>query len=134
MVRYGAVEQEMRPMKADDLLITRLQLLIIMAKAYLKGYPLGKYRKKAISRNARFVFYEAIIRTGGRNSESSSENRLVRRLGRRNNWIISFSSVPSCWRLCSTRLLKANPRGVSVIGPWPKMSIIFASIFPTAFN
>ena len=71
MIRFGAVEQEMRPIQADDLLVTRLQLLIVMAKAYLKGYPLGKYRRQAIYRNARFVFYESMIRASGRRSESS---------------------------------------------------------------
>ena len=81
MTRFGAVEQEMRPMMTDDLLVSRLQLLIIMAKAYLKGYPLGHFRQKAISRNARFVFYEAVIRTkGGRprplqNKPSRKTNR-----------------------------------------------------------
>jgi hypothetical protein len=63
MIRIGAVEQEMRSMIADDVLVTRLQLLIVMAKAYLKGYPLGRYRRQAIYRNARFVFHEAVIRT-----------------------------------------------------------------------
>ena len=72
MIRYGAAEQEMRPMTTDDLLVSRLQLLIIMAKAYLKGYPMGEFRKKAISRNARFVFYEAVVRTGSRRYRPSS--------------------------------------------------------------
>ena len=71
MIRCGAVEQEMRSMISDDLLVSRLQLLIIMAKAYLKGYPLGEYRKKAIARNARFVFYEAVIRAGRRRPMTS---------------------------------------------------------------
>lgn len=73
MIRYGVAEQEMRPMDSDDLLVTRLQLLIVMAKAYLKGYPLGKYRRQAIYRNARFVFYEAVIRSGPGQSESAHQ-------------------------------------------------------------
>ncbi len=61
--RYGTDAQKMRPMVKDDILISRLGLLIIMAKAYLKSYPMGEFRKQAITENARFVFYEALIRT-----------------------------------------------------------------------
>ena len=46
----------MRPMTEDDVLVSRLNLLIIMAKAYLKSYPLGEFRRKAIIENAEFVF------------------------------------------------------------------------------
>jgi hypothetical protein len=63
LVRYGTTSPQMRPMAKDDILISRLGLLIIMAKAYLKSYPMGEFRKKAITDNARFVFYEALIRT-----------------------------------------------------------------------
>ena len=52
----------MRPMTEDDVLVSRLNLLIIMAKAYLKSYPMGEFRRKAIVVNAGFVFQEAIIR------------------------------------------------------------------------
>lgn len=73
MIRYGAVAQKMRPMQKDDLLISRVKLLIIMAKAKLKGYPMGDFRKDAIAENARFVFYEALIRTASNPPESPSE-------------------------------------------------------------
>ncbi len=63
LTRYGTDARQMRPMVKDDILISRLSLLIIMAKAYLKSYPMGEFRKKAITENARFVFYEALIRT-----------------------------------------------------------------------
>jgi len=63
MIRYGAVAQKMRPMGHNDVLISRLKLLIIMAKATLKGYPTGDYRKVAIVENARFVFHEAFSRS-----------------------------------------------------------------------
>lgn len=56
MIRYGAAAQKMRPMGQNDVLVSRLKLLIIMAKATLKGYPTGDYRKGAIVENARFVF------------------------------------------------------------------------------
>jgi len=68
--RYGTDAQKMRPMVKDDILISRLSLLIIMAKAYLKSYPMGEFRKKAITENARFVFYEALIRTHSNNTPS----------------------------------------------------------------
>ena len=63
MIRYGAMAQKMRPMGHSDVLISRLKLLIIMAKATLKGYPTGDYRQVAIVENARFVFLEALART-----------------------------------------------------------------------
>lgn len=63
MIRFGARAQDMRPMPSSDLFILRLKLLIIMAKAYLKGNPLGNYRKKAIIETANFVFYEALFQT-----------------------------------------------------------------------
>ena len=74
MIRFGAAQETMRPVIADDVLVTRLQLLIIMAKAYLKGYPLGTYRRQAIYLNARFVFYEAVIRTGVKHKQASGDN------------------------------------------------------------
>lgn len=62
MIRYGSAARAMRPMVSDDVLISRLNLLIIMAKAHLKGYPLGDFRKNAITRNARHIFYDALMR------------------------------------------------------------------------
>jgi hypothetical protein len=55
-VRFGAEGRAMRPMTEDDVLVSRLNLLIIMAKAYLKSYPMGEFRRKAIIENAGFVF------------------------------------------------------------------------------
>ena len=52
----------MRPITEDDVLVSRLNLLIIMAKAYLKSYPMGEFRRKAISENAEFVFRQALAR------------------------------------------------------------------------
>lgn len=43
---------------------SRLKLLIIMARAYLKGCPLGKYRKQAIAENANQVFYHSLQLAG----------------------------------------------------------------------
>ncbi len=64
MIRYGTAASAMRPMASDDVLISRLKLLLIMAKAYLKGYPLGDFRRIAITQNARHIFYQALNRNG----------------------------------------------------------------------
>ena len=47
-------------MSIDHNFLSRLKLLIIMAKAYLKNYPIGKYRKSAIIENAHHVFYHSL--------------------------------------------------------------------------
>jgi len=47
-------------MTIDDIFLSRLKLLIIMAKAYLKNYPIGRYRKSAIIDNAHHVFYHSL--------------------------------------------------------------------------
>lgn len=60
MIRYGAAAKEMRSMADEDIFFLRLQMLIIMAKGYLKGYPIGERRKTAISENARFIFYQSL--------------------------------------------------------------------------
>jgi hypothetical protein len=62
-VRYGTEAYGMRPMTIGDIFLSRLNLLVIMAKAFLKSYPMGQFRKKAIVENAHFVFYEALSRT-----------------------------------------------------------------------
>jgi hypothetical protein len=60
MNKFGPMPIDMREMSSDDILLSRLKLLIIMVKAYLIGYPLGKYRKHAIIENAHYVFYRAM--------------------------------------------------------------------------
>jgi hypothetical protein len=47
-------------MSGEDIFSSRLKLLIIMAKAYLTGCPIGKYRKQAIIENSRYVFYHSL--------------------------------------------------------------------------
>jgi hypothetical protein len=74
-VRYGTETHGMRPMTMDDILISRLNLLIIMAKAYLKSYPMGEFRRKAIVENAEFVFYEALGRTQSRSPSSNIKSQ-----------------------------------------------------------
>ena len=60
MIKLGATSGEMREMSDDDIFLSRLKLLIIMAKAYLKDCPIGKYRKSAIIENAHHVFYHSL--------------------------------------------------------------------------
>ena len=60
MIRLGPASEEMRPMTQNDVFLSRLKLLIIMAKAYLKNFPIGKYRKLAIIENAHSVFYHSM--------------------------------------------------------------------------
>ena len=50
----------MRKMSEHYVFTSRLKLLIIMVSAYLKGCPLGKYRKQAIAENANQVFYHSL--------------------------------------------------------------------------
>jgi hypothetical protein len=69
-IRYGRDAENMRPMISEDILISRLNLLVIMAKAYLKSYPVGEFRRKAIRENARCVFHEACLRTLAANSRA----------------------------------------------------------------
>lgn len=78
MIRYGAVQSAMRPMISDDLLISRLKLLVIMAKAYLKGYPLGDFRRNAVTGNARHIFYDTLNRSGSETASFSDKQSPAR--------------------------------------------------------
>jgi hypothetical protein len=60
MMKLGLTAGEIRAMSIDDIFLSRLKLLIIMAKAYLKKYPIGKYRKSAVIENAHHVFYHSL--------------------------------------------------------------------------
>jgi hypothetical protein len=59
MIKLGQPPEEMRTISIADIFLSRLKLIIIMAKAYLKGYPIGRYRKSAIIENAHHVFYQS---------------------------------------------------------------------------
>ena len=74
-VRYGSESHGMRPMTMDEIFISRLNLLIIMAKAYLKSYPMGEFRRKAIVENAKFVFCEALVRTQSRTPSTNIKSQ-----------------------------------------------------------
>jgi hypothetical protein len=74
-VRFGTETSAMRPMTKDDILVSRLNLLIIMAKAFLKSYPMGEFRRKAIEENAAFVFYETLVRTRSTRTPLVTDNQ-----------------------------------------------------------
>ena len=60
MITLGPASGEMREMSDDDIFLSRLKLLIIMARAFLKDFPIGKYRKSAIIENAHHIFYYSL--------------------------------------------------------------------------
>jgi hypothetical protein len=60
MLRLGCPPPKTREMDLDDIYFSRLKLLIIMAKAFINGYPLGEPRRQAILENARHVETESI--------------------------------------------------------------------------
>ena len=59
MLRLGSKPEHMREMELDDVFLSRLQLLVIMAKAYLNQYPLGEFRQRSILENAALVQIDA---------------------------------------------------------------------------
>lgn len=63
MIRAGT--ETLREMTFDDVFIARLNLLAIMSLAYLKGFPLGSTRSKAIIENCKIISKEIIDWTGG---------------------------------------------------------------------
>lgn len=60
MLRLGSSHAHNREMDLDDIFLSRLKLLIVMGKAYLKGYPLGEHRRQAMLENARHIETESI--------------------------------------------------------------------------
>ncbi|MGD9106035.1 MAG: hypothetical protein PVH55_06375 [Desulfobacterales bacterium] len=60
MPKLKPISGEMNNVSEYHLFASRLKLLIIMAKAYLNGCPLGNHRKQAILENANQVFYHSL--------------------------------------------------------------------------
>ena len=60
MKKFGVPNSKMKKTQEKDLFLPRLHLLVIMAKAYLQGMPVGDYRKKAIVDNAHHLFYQSL--------------------------------------------------------------------------
>lgn len=71
MLRFGSDPADMGEMSEEDISLSRLQLLIIMCKAYLKDYPLGEYRKEAVIKNAQEVSKD--VTSLGSDVESTQE-------------------------------------------------------------
>lgn len=69
MLRFGSPPAQTREMDLDDIYISRLKLIVIMAEAYLDGYPLGEHRRQAMIENANALTQESIA-LGGLNSDS----------------------------------------------------------------
>jgi hypothetical protein len=60
MIRFGATSENASEMDLDRIFISRLELLIVMARAYLEGYPLGAVRKSAMIGNANYITAESV--------------------------------------------------------------------------
>ncbi len=60
MLRLGAMNDQSCEMDLDQIFISRLKLLIIMTRTYLRGYPLGAVRKSAIVNNADYIAAESV--------------------------------------------------------------------------
>ena len=59
MIRLGSSSPGTREMDLDDIFFSRLKLMIVMAKAFLDGYPLGKHRSRAMLENAEYIETDA---------------------------------------------------------------------------
>ena len=60
MLRLGARPDKASEMDLDHIFISRLKLLIVMARTYLRRYPLGSVRKSALVKNADYITAESI--------------------------------------------------------------------------
>ena len=52
MKRFGSKTNEMKKMDENDIFLQRVNLLVVVVKAVMKGYPIGEYRKEAALDNA----------------------------------------------------------------------------------
>lgn len=55
---FGQQIESAREIDIDDIFVSRLALLTIMLKSFLKGCPMGVPRKKALLNNARHIQWE----------------------------------------------------------------------------
>lgn len=76
MIRLGSENGQMKALTRDDVFIVRLNLLVIMSQAYLKGFPVGSIRAKAIIENSRIIAREIIDWTGGEFTNFRSDNEI----------------------------------------------------------
>ncbi|MDX2447263.1 MAG: hypothetical protein QNK29_08735 [Desulfobacterales bacterium] len=79
MKRFGAARQNMKKIRHHDVFLSRLRLLIIMAKAFTGNYPLGEHRLKAIAGNAETVVKDCVDWNGYYNNFRSTpeSNKLL---------------------------------------------------------
>ena len=75
MLRLGPPPSETREMDLDDIFFSRLKLMIIMAKAYLAGYPMGEHRSRAMLENAQHIEIDAGQMGAGQMIAGSIQNR-----------------------------------------------------------
>lgn len=68
-------------MNETDIFISRIQLLIIMAKAFLKGMPHGKHRREAVLKNAEEVFYTSLLLANREAGQENPLNELINQQG-----------------------------------------------------
>lgn len=60
MLRLGSPADQTREMDLDDIFLSRLKLLLIMATAYLHGWPMGEFRCRAMYASAQHMESESI--------------------------------------------------------------------------
>ena len=72
MKRFGATRQDMKKIQHHDVFLSRLKLLVIMAKGFTGDYPLGEHRLKTIARNAETVARDCVDWNGYYNNFRSS--------------------------------------------------------------
>ena len=78
MKRFGAARQEMKQLRQHDIFLSRLRLLIIMAKAFVGNYPLGERRLEAVARNAETIARDCVDWNGYFNNfRSSKESKRI---------------------------------------------------------
>ena len=76
MIRVGSSPSETREMDLDDIFFSRLKLMIIMAKAYIEGYPLGEHRRHAMLENAKHIEIDATYMGSPITTNSFSQSEL----------------------------------------------------------
>ena len=72
MKRFGAPRQAMKQIQHYHVFLSRLRLLVIMAKAFTGNYPMGEQRLKAIARNADIVARDCVDWNGYHNNFRSN--------------------------------------------------------------
>lgn len=76
MLRLGPEPENMKSMTTDEIFILRLNLLVLMSRAYLRDFPLGTHRSEAVIDNAKYIAREIIDWTGGEYSNFRSDHEM----------------------------------------------------------